>query len=60
MAKYLWDNGFRSMSFEKSVPNSYERLKGLRDAHPTARFVLAVQDRMGWRAPGLSQAADEV
>ncbi len=88
MAKCLWDNGFRSVSFEKSVPNGYEnmyidiyeeslvlfveceryperksvieRLKGLRDAYPTARFVLAVQDRMGWRAPGLSQAADEV
>ena len=26
VAKYLWDNGFRSISFEKSVPNGYENM----------------------------------
>jgi hypothetical protein len=88
VAKYLWDNGFRSISFEKSVPNGrenmcidiyeerlvlfvecerqperkavIERLKRLKDAYPTAKFVLATQDRMGWRALRLGQVADEV
>lgn len=88
MAKYLWDNGFRSISFEKSVPNGHEnmcidiyeeslvlfvecerqperkavieRLKRLKDAYPTAKFVLATQDRVGWRALRLGQVADEV
>jgi hypothetical protein len=88
VAKYLWDNGFRSISFEKSVPNGHEnmcidifeeklvlfvecerqperkavaeRLKRLRDAYPTAKFVLVAQDRMGWRVLRLRQVADEV
>jgi hypothetical protein len=88
IAKYLWDNGFRGISFEWSVPNGgenmcidiheeglvlfvecerrperkavAERLRRLRDIYPTAKFVLATQDRMGWRALRLGQVADEV
>ena len=37
-----------------------ERLKRLKDAYPTAKFVLAIQDRMGWKALRLGQVADEV
>ncbi|MDW8022785.1 MAG: hypothetical protein RMJ15_03465 [Nitrososphaerota archaeon] len=89
VSKYLWDNGYRSISFETSINcgceenmciDIHERTLGLfiecernperkaisdrrravMDVYPTAKFVLATQDRMGWRALKLTDVADEV
>lgn len=88
-AQHLWKNGFRDISFEKTVNgyngqnmcvDIYEGSQGLfiecerhpdredvlkrrqriRGAHPYAKFILATQDRMGWKAKRLLDAADEV
>ncbi|MEM0358303.1 MAG: hypothetical protein QXL77_08060 [Candidatus Bathyarchaeia archaeon] len=86
---YLWNHGYRSISFEKCVNHNggqnmcvdiYENTLGLfvecerfpdkkaiadrqraiKDVYPTAKFVIATQDRMGWRALRLQGVADEV
>ncbi|MEM3551173.1 MAG: hypothetical protein QXN87_05455 [Candidatus Bathyarchaeia archaeon] len=36
------------------------RMKRIKDADPGAKFILAVQDRMGWTARKFSNLADEV
>jgi len=89
VAKYLWENGHRKISFEKTIncndgqnvcADVYEedlnlivecernpdrkavndRRRAVKDVYPIAKFVLATQDRMGWRASRLADAADEV
>ncbi|MEM2281856.1 MAG: hypothetical protein QXZ68_07760 [Candidatus Bathyarchaeia archaeon] len=89
VAKYLWENGYRKISFETSVncchgENIYvdvhektlglfiecernpdrkainDRRKTITNVYPTAKFVLATQDRMGWKALKLAGLADEV
>lgn len=37
-----------------------DRRQAIKNVHPSAKFVLATQDRMGWRALRLRSAADEV
>ncbi|MEM3766585.1 MAG: hypothetical protein QXU46_06125 [Candidatus Bathyarchaeia archaeon] len=89
VAKYLWNNGYRDISFETSVNCGYgesicvdihertlglfvecernpdkkavsNRRRAIMDVYPTAKFVLATQDRMGWKALKLAGVADEV